>query len=157
MIDVSDEIEIYHDFSRISEILATNIFDINNLKHPLRESAFIELIICLRDLMAKCVKYDKRITFVDNVTKCNDTGEKTKDITDVITHIRDAACHINSFKQVSPPLRIMFSSILNDDDIVFCYGRHRIHFKGHILRAFKEAQTSLLPLVKESPLFRDKI
>jgi hypothetical protein len=51
----------------------------------------------------------------------------------------------------------MFSSIINDDDIIFCYGRHRLYFKGHILRAFKEAQDSLLPLLKDSPLFRDRI
>jgi hypothetical protein len=154
--NVNEELEIYHNISRISEILATDIFDIANLGHPLRQSAFIELVICLRDLMYKCKKNNKRISFTDNITPCNIKGEETKDVTDLITHIRDAVCHINSFKQVAGFFRIMFSTNFYNDDIIFCYGKHELYLKRHILRAFKEAQESLLPLLEDSVFFRDR-
>ena len=52
------EIEI--DIDRITQILSCDIFSQQNFQHPLRQSAFIELVIRLRDLLFKCESFGKR-------------------------------------------------------------------------------------------------
>jgi hypothetical protein len=43
--------EILKDIERIDTILSTPIFTFENRHHPLKESAFVELMICLNDLL----------------------------------------------------------------------------------------------------------
>ena len=66
-LDAYDRSEILTDIHRIEEILTTDIFECRNCRHPLALSAFIELMICLYDLMCKAEKYCRRIDFVDDV------------------------------------------------------------------------------------------
>lgn len=152
-----DRIEADHDVSRIKTILSSDIFEPNNLSHPLRESAFIEVMICLRDLMSKVERYSTRISFSDDLV----LRGKTKDITDTITDIRDATCHIDSFKKVADEqqTRVAFCSITGkgrlletggialqsdyEDDTCFFYGHHRLYLKRHIIRALNEAEAKL--------------
>ncbi len=58
--DIRDRQDCESDIRRIRELLGTGIFEVSNAGNPLQRSAFIELIICLRDLMFKTEKYARR-------------------------------------------------------------------------------------------------
>src|SRR5687767_8160871 len=62
-----------------------------------RQSVYIEVLILLRDLLAKTEVLGHRITFTDNV-KIR-PAHRINDITDLITKFRDAVCHVDSFKK----------------------------------------------------------
>ena len=155
--DFEAKTEAFHSIKRIDEILGSGIFDPKNSQHPLRESAFIEMIICLRDLMEKVETYTERISFKDDLN----LNDKTVDVTDSIRHVRDAICHLDSHKRHidENKNRVAFCFIsgkgclmkINDveigsdyeDDICFFYGNHKLYFKRHIIRAFNEAKEKL--------------
>ena len=65
--DISDrqDCEIY--INRINKLLSSGIFEAYNSLNILQSSAFIELMICLRDLLSKTEKYAKRISFSEDV------------------------------------------------------------------------------------------
>ena len=118
-------------------------------------------MICLRDLLSKTEKYAKRISFSEDVM----TNEYVHDITDAISAVRDACCHINSFKRLFDDKGNRGSFIVNYgkgnlfkindlelksdyvDDIAFFYGKNRLYLKRHIIRAFKEARALLEPML----------
>lgn len=153
--------DIENDIRRIQELLQTEIFLPSNIKHPLCKSAFIELLICLRDLMYKSERYSTRINFEDAVTKT----EKVSDVTDLIKFVRDALCHPDiphhyiEKGNIKSTYNIAFGKCtlmqINDieiksefdDDICFFFGTQKIYFKRHILRAFEEAKQKLIPLL----------
>ncbi|MCE5265663.1 MAG: hypothetical protein LLG97_19315 [Deltaproteobacteria bacterium] len=66
--DFFEKSEFNDDIRRIDALLASGIFDVRNVASPLVRSAFIEVLICLRDLMYKAQKYARCIDFVDDVT-----------------------------------------------------------------------------------------
>jgi len=153
--------EIEDDTDRIEAILATDIFSPHNARHPLMRSAFIEILICLRDLMAKTNNLNLRIDFTDDVLISPDV----KDVTDLIKFVRDALCHIDSKNHfVAPGIKATFNVAYGktimltvdefdiasdyDDDVCFFFGRHRIYLKRHIVRAFEEVKRKLLPFLK---------
>lgn len=160
--DFLSQSEAHHSILRIEAILKSDIFLPQNSGHPLRESAFIELMICLRDLMKKVEDHATRISFKDDIN----TDKDTKDITDTIIHVRNAICHLNSGKRHvdKNKNRVSFCSMTGkgcimkigdielrsdyDDDICFFYGKHRLYLKRHIIRAFSEASQLLKPLLR---------
>lgn len=160
-LDFFTKADIQTDISRIEELLQTEIFLPANIRHPLCKSAFIELLICLRDLMYKAEKYSSRINFDDDVLKT----DKILDVTDLIKFIRDSLCHpdIPHHYLVKGKIKatynitfgkcniIQYDDIIiksdYEDDICFFFGEQKIYFKRHILRAFKEAKEKLLPLL----------
>ena len=150
----------------INDILLTNILTIKSIS-PLVQSAFVDLIICLNDLMQKARLIGLRITFSDDVVIENGIA----DITDLIVVIRGAACHIPSESRKVATTNHIFvfnrgHGITNvatidtidliseyADDIAFFYGHHRIYYKRHLLRAFNECKAILLPLTGNPPKF----
>jgi len=54
---ITDQQDCEMNIRRIDELLNSGIFDSTNSGHLLQQSAFIDLMICLRDLMAKVEKY----------------------------------------------------------------------------------------------------
>jgi hypothetical protein len=157
--DGRDQQDCESDIRKIKELLSCGIFEQQNAGNILRSAAFIELIICLRDLLHKTEKYAKRITFTDDVM----TNEYVHDITDAVTAIRDACCHIDSFKRkfderIRGAFIVVYGKIsvghVGDlhlksdyaDDIAFFYGKNRLYMKRHIIRAFQEAHALLVPL-----------
>jgi hypothetical protein len=158
---LSDSEDYIHTKQRISELIGSGIFEWRNAKNIFRESAFIEVMICLRDLLAKVEKYDKRIDFDDDVAK----NEYVKDITGLVEAIRDACCHIKTHKRQlgGPGSRGAFNTawvkvILGnfngvelrndyDDDIAIFYGPNRIYVNRHIRRVFAEAVRRLEPVL----------
>lgn len=156
---VHDRQDCEHNIRRIHELLNCGIFSHENGGHLLRQSAFIELVICLRDLLHKTEKYARRIAFADDVL----VNKYVKDVTDAVTAIRDACCHIDSFKRLFDDrgnrgsfcvaygkckmMKIDDLELSSDyeDDVAVFYGKNRLYFKRHIVRAFQEAQDLLAP------------
>ncbi|MEO8435894.1 MAG: hypothetical protein ABI596_13425 [Pyrinomonadaceae bacterium] len=161
----------HHAIRRTEAILTTNVFLIGN--HPLRESAFIELLIRLHDLLQHLVKLNKRISFTDDVNQF--TGNpKVKDITDAIRECRHAVCHMRANASYITPdgkpaprgshkgcSQLLFCCKVGkgvllqtprysissdyDDDMCFFYGAHKLYLKRHIIRAFEEARNIVIP------------
>lgn len=93
--DTKDRQDCESNIRRIEELLDSGIFNQKNSGHILQRSAFIDLMICLRDLMHKTEKYAKKIDFTDDIL----TNNYVKDVSDAIRAVRDACCHIDSFKR----------------------------------------------------------
>ena len=164
--DIKDRQDCELSFRRIEQLFDSGIFSSENARNLLQVSAFIELMICMRDLMHKCEKYATRISFTDDVL----TNEYVSDATDAITAVRDACCHINSFKKLFDDHgnrggynvvygKGAFARIGNlelrsdyDDDVGIFYGRNRVYLRRNIVRAFDEAKALLTPLIKECPV-----
>jgi len=145
---------------RIENLLTCGIFQPQHSQDILFRAAFIELLIALRDLMYKAQKYSSRIEFDDDVKKT----EEIKDVSDLIKYVRDALCHPDSENHyieagnIKATFNVAFGKVnlfkIGDfeqssqyqDDICFFFGSQRIYLKRHIMRAFEEAKSKLLPL-----------
>ncbi len=159
--DIYEEQECQDSIFKINSLLNCSIFDVVNSGNILQSAAFIELIICLRDLLHKTEKYAKRISFTDDIIM----NEYVHDITDAVTATRDACCHLDSFKRVFDDQgnRGSFNVIYGkgyfakfgdvemkseyEDDTAVYYGKNRLYIKRHIVRAFREATTLLMPIL----------
>lgn len=162
-IDFFTAADIGQNVHRIEDIYATKIFSPKYAGHPLVKSAFIEVMICLRDLTVKAEKFGTRISFTDDVV----ITPETHDVTALIKFVRDALCHIGIYNHFVIPDQIKASFNINygkgarmpfqpysdielvsdyDDDICFFFGLHKIYLRRHILRAFEDARQQLLPL-----------
>jgi hypothetical protein len=67
MMNASEQLDCETNVRRIEAILASGIFNPDNMGQLFQESAFIELMIRLRDLMHKAEKHARRISFTDDV------------------------------------------------------------------------------------------
>jgi len=164
--DIPDRQDAESTIRRIQELLSSGIFDQANSRHVLQQSAFVKLMVCLRDLLFKCEKYARRIDFTDDVLM----NAYVTDVTGAITAVRDACCHINSFKKLFDDhgnrgsymvaygkvnlAKIDDLELKSDyaDDIAVFYGVNRLYFKRHIVRAFEEACGLLGPLIQSARL-----
>ena len=162
--DILDQQDCVDTIRRIDALLSCGIFEENNRRHPLLQSAFIELMICLRDLLCKTEKHAKRISFADDVL----INSYVNDITDAVIAIRDACCHIHSGKRHFDDNKNRFSFCVvsgkctfakiddlelkseYEDDIAFFYGKNRLYLKRNIIRSFVEAQTLIMPILHPS-------
>jgi hypothetical protein len=151
--------EILDDFHRIRELLNSNVFT-NDEYRVFIKAAFIEILICLRDLTYKTECFSSRISFTDDVIF---NGRVVYDITSLIEFMRNAVCHKESENNYAEKnIRILDfirgkhthvffeKQLINDycDDICFFFGNQKIYLKRHIIRAYKEAEEKLLPLLK---------
>ncbi|WP_462147140.1 hypothetical protein [Pseudoalteromonas gelatinilytica] len=155
--EIKDRQDSISNIRRIEELLQSGIFNQENAHHPLQKSAFIDLMICLRDLMYKTEKYAQKINFTDDILM----NGYVNDVSDAIRAVRDACCHIDSFKRnfdengnrgsynvvfgKSISMRIGDVELTSEyeDDVAVFYGVNRLYFKRHIIRAFKEAKVLL--------------
>lgn len=155
--NIKDRQDCDSNIRRIEELLGCGIFNQENAGHILQVSAFIDLMICLRDLMHKTEKYAQKIDFTDDIL----VNDYVTDVSDAIRAVRDACCHIDSFKRNFDEngnrgsynvaygrcnfMRIgdlELKSEYEDDAAVF-YGMNRLYFKRHIIRAFEESKALL--------------
>ncbi|MFD2724410.1 hypothetical protein [Ignatzschineria indica] len=86
--------EITNSIEVVRKLLECGIFSSENSRHPLFKSAFIEMLIELRNFMYHCDNVGERISFTDDVNI--DASKKIHDVTDVIKYVRDALCHPDS-------------------------------------------------------------
>lgn len=160
--DISARQDCETNIRRIQELLGCGIFEPKHASNPLQQSAFIELMICLRDLLHKAEQYAQRINFTDDVLQ----NKYVSDVTDAVTALRDACCHINSFKRTFDDqggrgsymvvygkgglLKLGDLELRSDyaDDIAYFYGKNRLYMNHHIIRAFQEARNILGPLLR---------
>lgn len=156
-------------FNRIQQILDTHVLDQPD-QNPLQESAFIEILIRLDELLAVVNKLGKRISFTHDLK----LFPNVRDITDTIKACRHAVCHVRGRHQLAnatgnpkpehTPLKpsdyhvefnaawgkgVLFETLNfklesdHNDDIAIFYGAHRLYLKRHIIRAFQEAKAIL--------------
>lgn len=162
------DVDVYYALSRIERILASNVLVVN---HVLTESAFIEVIVRLSELLQKANSQGHRVTFTDDVC----IYPNINDITDAVRECRDAVCHVRANGHFITPegrpkprgrstdgcSKLTFNVASGrviliqtprytiqseyDDDVCFFYGAHRIYLKRHIIRATKEVKAILMP------------
>jgi hypothetical protein len=163
-------VEIGTNIKRINQLLGCGIFDPARVTDVLRRAAFTEVMIALRDLMRKAEVHDERIAFTDDVL----LTPAVRDITDLVTYVRDALCHVDSAKNTlslgeddaddvffvyrlfrAEALQLRSTDALIgcefSDDIAYCFGPQRIYWKRHVLRAFAEAQLRLNRALDRDP------
>jgi hypothetical protein len=160
-IDSFTKCEIRESIQRIEELLNSGIFLQKNSRSPFVRSAFIDMLVCLRDLMYKSEKYSSRIIFDDGIVKTKGIN----DVSDTITYVRDALCHLDSDNHyledgnVRASYNVIYSKgcLMNignskqasnyKDDVCFFFGQQKIYLKRHIIRALDEAKKNLSPLL----------
>ena len=149
---------------RVDELLECGIFAPENSQNLLVRSALAELLILVRDLLAKAKIYAKPVTFSDDVT----VSDKVGNVSDAIKFIRDAICHIDSdnHKHEECNARLSYNIAYGkynlmkiggveirsdyDDDVCFFFGSQKLYLSRHIVRAYNEAKVQLLPLVNNA-------
>ena len=161
--DFRTRADISNSLNRIEELLQCDIFEPQNSTSPLVTSALTELVILVRDLMAKAKKYAAPVEFADDV---NATG-KVKNVSDAIKFVRDAVCHVDSGNHDHEECnaRLSFNIAYGkwsfakigpvelksdyEDDVCFFFGSQKLYLKRHIIRAYEEARKKLLPLMAD--------
>jgi hypothetical protein len=163
--DWSSARKIESTLEEIHKIFGTGIIANENVGHPLFRAAFVQILILLRDVMAKAEILGKRISFADHIEQ----NDKVKDITDLVAYVRNALCHLESPNHLIDIDRnnsvsfcvavgkgnlmrigdILLSSEFEDGMRIF-FGSQGIYMQRHIIRALKEASDFLLPLAKEA-------
>lgn len=158
-----EEWEIRECIKRIETLFDTGIFHRRNMGNPFVRSAFIETIVCLRDLLYKAERHATRVSFKDDVIET----DKVKDVTDLVVYVRNAVCHINSDNHYVVPgrVRVTFNIVYGQgdiavdgeilrceypDDVCFGIGKQRVYLRRHIARALREAKEQLIPLIGSS-------
>jgi len=158
-IDHTAQSEILFDIHRVDAVLGSGIFEPAAARHPLLPSALTELLIRIRDLLAKAEKYAQRVSFTDDVI----VKGKVNDVTGLIAFVRDAVCHIDSGKNDHDEVqaRVSFNVVFgkaclaelngvrieseHEDDVAFFFGAQRLYLRRHLVRAYNEASASLRP------------
>ncbi|MEW5805172.1 MAG: hypothetical protein AB1721_00350 [Patescibacteria group bacterium] len=136
------------ELARINALLNSRVIESDSL---FAESAFIEILIRLHDLLQLCDSSGKRITFTDDV----DTQNGVNDVTDLVSKLRNAACHVRSGNRRIDTNTFVFNRFIGrvpngirmgevvmgcnyKDDIAFYYGPYRIYLNRHIKRLINE-------------------
>ena len=149
--------DIETSFRRIETLLQCGIFLPENSQNPLVQSALAELLIRIRDLMAKSKKYSSPVEFSDDVN----TTDKITNVSDSIKFIRDAICHIDSNNHNHDECNARLSYNIGygkcnlmkigeieiksdyEDDVCFFFGSQKLYLNRHLRRAYKEAKSNL--------------
>jgi hypothetical protein len=159
--DFQTKSDIQQSFLRIDNLFECGIFNQENSDNPLVQSALTELLIRLRDLMAKSNYYANGITFEDDINQ----SDKITHVSDTIKFVRDAICHIDSDNHNHDECNARLSyniaygkcnlmkieniEIKSDyiDDVCFFFGSQKLYLKRHIKRAYIEAKENLEPIL----------
>ncbi|MCU7812525.1 MAG: hypothetical protein KZQ77_15055 [Candidatus Thiodiazotropha sp. (ex Notomyrtea botanica)] len=159
--DFQTKSDIEVSFSRVETLLECGIFLPENSNNPLVQSALAEILIRVRDLMAKSNKYASPIEFTNDIN----TTDKISNVSDVIKFIRDAICHIDSDNHNHEEcgarlsynigygkcnlMKIGDVEIKSDylDDVCFFFGPQKLYLNRHIKRAYEEAKANLEPVL----------
>jgi hypothetical protein len=115
----------------------------------LHEACFVLLMINLNDLLMKAKKDGRSVSFCDHI----ESSEKVIDITDLVSKMRNAVCHVNSPLRNVGPAPFSFNRFIGEgyadndgitlgcefpDDVAIYYGQYRIYLQRHIGRAIRE-------------------
>jgi hypothetical protein len=161
MLDQRTSSAVESNISRVRTLLACGIFDPQGARNPLYLSALTKLTIRVNDLVGKAAAAGCPVNFDNDVIKQGDV----KDVSSLISFIRNAVCHISSGTHKLDDLNAWLSfcsqvgkgcfaeingrrfECLYEDDTAFFFGEQRIYLKRHLVRAFEQARASLEPLL----------
>lgn len=164
-LDFFTKSDIYSGFDNIAKILETDIFSPENSNSPFVHASFIYVLIHLRDLMYKSIKYaHKRIDFTDDVVQFEIDRIKVSDVTDLIQFVRNAICHPETTHHyLDDDIKATYNIVYGkgnlmsfngislksnySDDVCFFFGKAKIYLNRHIIRAYYEAKEALQPLL----------
>jgi len=150
--------ELLLEIQRCAELYNSQVFTNRSV---FTQAAFIELLIRLNYILQELRKKNKRVIWTDDVL----TDNTTKDVTDLVNNLRNAACHSDSLRNYVTNTSIKF--VLNTfvgrspnavqigdqflgneykDDIAFYYGDKRIYLVRHIKRLLEELPNEIAKL-----------
>jgi hypothetical protein len=133
--------------SLAGEILQSNFVEAE--PRWLGEAAFVLLTINLNDALQALAKVNARVGFADDVSE--------GDVTDLISKLRNAGCHIgSSIRHFGSDGMLYFNVLVGkgslfrlgssneltnpyDDDVAVFYGKYRVLLRRHLRRAHAEA------------------
>lgn len=162
LIDFYTKSDIESSIRRVDELLCCGIFDPAQSENPLICSALTEMLILVRDLMEKARIYAAPVEFVDDVN----ITDKVHNVSEAIKFVRDAICHIDSENRNHDECnaRLSYNIIYGkhnllkigdieiksdyEDDVCFFFGSQKLYLHRHIIRAYEEAKSKLLPVVQ---------
>lgn len=131
---------------KCGQLFESTIFDSRHVADPLFEPAVTQLLIWLHDLLQRADDLDARVSFRDDIADAHG------DVTDLISKMRNAACHIRSKNGALDFGVFRFAVICGEhrtalvidgqatgseypDDIAVFYGPYRMYLKRHAARA----------------------
>lgn len=127
---------------RLTFLFSPFSFDITSFKSIDKYyyySIITEILIHLRDLLFKLNAIGNRIDFKDYITKDSEKG--IEDISDLIKHFRDAACHNESPNRRNFKGYIFAGNIFAaydfDDEITLLMGDSKLYVKRHLVRLYR--------------------
>ncbi|WP_213761749.1 hypothetical protein [Caballeronia sp. dw_19] len=141
--------EVGYLLQKCFDLFKCGIFE-NVKQSPLLEPAVTQLLIWMNDLLQRADDRGSRITFADEMVP--DTG----DITDLISKMRNAACHMKSKNTVldfgSIRFGVLFGRVPNaiqynneialssdyEDDVAVYFGKYRVYLRRQAYRALNE-------------------
>lgn len=101
-------------------------------------SVITEMLIHLKDLTIKLKNLNNGIHFTDEIILTKDYN----DITSLVSHFRDAACHNDSLRRRNSNGYLfaanVFAAYDYSDDITILMGDSKLLVKRHLLRLYKE-------------------
>ena len=154
--------DIKNSFRRVDELLGCGIFDLVQSNNPLMRSALTEILILVRDLMEKSKIYATPVDFVDDVN----ITDKVQNVSEAIKFVRDAICHVDSENRNHDECKARLSynvaygkcnlakigdvEIKSDyeDDVCYFFGNQKLYLRRHVIKAYEEAKSKLLPAVQ---------
>ncbi|HRO15147.1 MAG TPA: hypothetical protein PLL33_08905 [Paracoccus sp. (in: a-proteobacteria)] len=117
-------------------------------------------LINLRDVLGWLDKAGRRISFT------TDDLPAGKDITDHIACMRNAACHVDTRREVNDAVKLHFGHLTRkgkgatigettlsnpcDDGVAFFYGANGIFLVRHIQRAIRETSAAAFELARQN-------
>lgn len=156
-----ESLQVGNNIDRIKEIIDSDVLAKAAMTHrsPLAESALTEFLIRLNDLLQKCKKSGLPVDFSDDIADGSN-------VTDLVSRLRNAACHMTSdlrlledempfcFSIIGPWATSGHGSQITNrypDDVLFCYGDEKAYFERHLCRAYREAVEKLRTLPVDPP------
>lgn len=124
--------------------LGINVTDKSKIHEIWYFSVITEILIHLKDLTQKLKSLDNGIHFTDDIPKTNDYSE----ITSLVSHFRNAACHNDSQRRRNSQGYLFASNVFAaydyPDDITILMGDAKIFVNRHMLRLYKEILQKLI-------------
>ena len=135
------------------------ITDKKNIHETYYFSVITEILIHLKDLTQKLKRNENGIYFSDDIP----ITSNYQDITSLVVHCRDAACHNDSYKRRNKKGYLFSNNVFAcddfDDDITILMGDEKIYVKRHLLRLYKEVLVKFMsyPELHDEPDYIEAI
>ena len=143
--------EIDQAIATCEELLASRVLN-GHYPMSVKEGVMCLLLVNLNDLLQKLNSAGARVGFADNINPAC----QARDVTELISHARNAACHLASGLHIHETNYMRFlmyfgyspnAFVMNDlrlgcdfaDDIAVCYGANQVYVRRHVVRALDAA------------------